>query len=102
MKKRNYSFKEKLFLWPGESANWYFLLIPKNEGQQIRKDFATLENKKCFASVKVAVSLGDSVWQTALFYSKPAESYILPLKKKIRQTEDIEAGERISFSCKIL
>jgi hypothetical protein len=48
MKKRHYSFQEKLFLWPGESANWHFLPIPKQDGQRIRKDFASQGNKKVF------------------------------------------------------
>tara|TARA_B100001989_G_scaffold250827_1_gene228714 strand:+ start:323 stop:622 length:300 start_codon:yes stop_codon:yes gene_type:complete len=98
--KRNYQFKQKLWLWPGESANWHFLSIPKKDGQKIRNDFGS--SLKGFASIKVEVKIGQMVWKTSMFYSKPAESFILPVKAKVRRDEDISAGEEVSFSIKIL
>jgi hypothetical protein len=102
MKKRNYQLKGKSFVWPGESVNWYFLPVPKTEGQRIRADFSSQGNRSCFASIKVEVTIGDSVWQTALFYSKPAESYILPVKATIRRAQDIDVGEQVEYTIRIV
>lgn len=101
MKKRNYRFKEKLYLWPGEGGNWHFLPISKESGQRIREEFATKRDGKRLALVKVEVKINQSVWETSLFYSTISRSYLLPVKAEIRKLEGIQAGEKVSFSIRI-
>ncbi len=91
---------EKVWLYPGEMANWHFITLTKPVGQEIKKTFG--KNAKGFGSLPVEVSIGETVWKTSIFPDKRADSYLLPLKAKVRKIEDIEAGDTITFSITLL
>lgn len=91
-----YTMTEKVFLYPGESANWHFVPITKKVGQEIRETYG--KSRRGFGAVKVEVSVGKTTWLTSMFPDKYSGSYILPLKAQVRKIEDIEAGDKITFS----
>lgn len=91
--------KEKLFVYPSETASWYFLPITKKIGLEIKEKYA--KQRRGFGSLPVVVTIGESVWETSIFPSKQSGSYILPIKAKVRKNEGIQAGESIEFSIKI-
>jgi hypothetical protein len=65
----SYSFKAELWLYPGE-AGWHFLTLP----------------------AKVA---GHS-WQTSLFRDNKSSSYLLPVKKGVRDKAKIDDGDEVT------
>lgn len=101
MKKTSiYTMKEKVFLYPSETANWHFVPITKKVGQEIRETYG--KSARGFGAVKVEVTIGETVWLTSMFPDKYSGSYILPLKAQVRKEEDIEAGEEVEFTIKII
>jgi hypothetical protein len=46
-----------------------------------------------FKSLKVNARIGGSEWQTSMFPSKERKSYLLPVKKAIRDAEGVEVGK---------
>ena len=98
--KKEYKMTERVFLYPGESANWHFVSITKKVGQEIRETYG--KSRRGFGAVKVEVMVGKTIWQTSIFPDKYSGSYILPLKAQIRKKEDIEAGDMINFKLELI
>lgn len=92
--KQTYTFTAEVWLYPGESANWHFITIPKNIGQEVKETFG--KNAKGFGSLPVQVTIGQTIWKTSVFPDKRMGTYILPLKAKVRKDEDIENRDRVT------
>ncbi len=90
---------EKMWLYPGEMGNWHFLTLPKKYGEEIKEKFG--KNRRGFGSIRVEVTIGDTIWDTSIFPDKRIGSYVLPIKAMVRKREDIEAGEKVKFTIKI-
>ncbi len=91
---------EKVFLYPGESANWHFVPITKKVGQEIKETYG--KSSRGFGAVKVEVTIGKTTWLTSMFPDKYSGSYLLPLKAEVRKKEEIEAGEKVKFLVEIV
>ena len=100
MAKRSYTMKEKVWLYPGESANWHFVTLTKKIGQEIKECYG--KSARGFGSLPVEVTIGASIWKTSIFPDKRIGSYILPLKAKVRNKEEIEVGEPVTFTITLL
>ncbi|MEZ4194783.1 MAG: DUF1905 domain-containing protein [Candidatus Paceibacterota bacterium] len=100
MKKATYTMTEKVFLYPGETANWHFVPITKKVGQEIKEKYG--KAARGFGSLKVEVTVGKTTWLTSVFPDSYSGSYLLPLKSQVRKKEDIEAGEKIKFTIRLV
>lgn len=100
MKKKSFSFTAKVWLYPGETASWHFVTLPKTLGQEIKKSFGSLA--KGFGSLPVAVTIGKTIWNTSIFPDSRAGTYILPLKAKVRNVEDIFIEDEVDVKIKII
>lgn len=94
--KKSYTFKAKLWLYPGESANWHFITVPKELAVVIKKKYGALA--KGFGSLPVNVTIGKSEWKTSIFPDSRAGTYFLPIKAKIRKQEDLYVDDVASVS----
>lgn len=83
-----YQFTAPLWVYPGE-VSWYFVTVPELISDEITD--LTEGRRKGFGSVRVAVTVGESTWQTSVFPSKDG-TYVLPVKKPIRQAESLTEG----------
>lgn len=99
MKQKTYTMTEKVWIYPGDHANWHFTSISKEQSQKIKEMYG--KNAKGFGSLPVTVTIGKTTWDTSVFPDRRAGTYLLPLKAKVRQTEDIEAGEAVTFSISV-
>ena len=45
--------------------------------------------------MKVTAKLGESEWQTAIWFDTKQDTYLLPLKAKIRKQENVVLGEDV-------
>jgi hypothetical protein len=93
-------FKARVWIYPGESANWHFISLPKQEAAFIEKKYS--QHKKGWGSLPVEVKVGKTSWKTSIFPDKRSGTYLLPLKAAVRKYEDIEAEEEITISLKVL
>ena len=84
---------EKVILWSGDMAAWHFVPVTKKVGQEIKEKFG--KNHRGFGSIRVAVTVGKTTWDTSIFQDRYTGSYILLLNASRRKAEDIEAGEKL-------
>jgi hypothetical protein len=92
-----YRFKAKLWIWPGGTANWHFITVPKKESADIK---SKIKLRRGFGSVKVEAQLGKTKWETSIFPDSRSGTYLLPVKAKVRREEGIDAGEEVAVVLK--
>ncbi|OGG85747.1 hypothetical protein A2392_03080 [Candidatus Kaiserbacteria bacterium RIFOXYB1_FULL_46_14] len=97
---KNFSFKSKVWLWPGEFANWHFTSIPKEESVKLREKYKGLQ--RGWNSLKVQAKIGRTVWETSIFFDAKSGQYMLPLKATVRKAEGIFQGDGIQVKLKII
>ena len=90
-------FTEVLWEYQGE-APWVFITLPVEDAEEVR---ARVPERGGFGSVKVNAVIGESRWQTSLFPDKGSESFVLPVKRAIREREDLAPGDAARVSLHI-
>jgi hypothetical protein len=100
MERATYTMTERVYIYPSDSARWFFVPITKKIGQEIRATYG--KSVRGFGAIRVEVMIGSTVWQTSIFPDKYSGSYILPLKAIVRKKEDIEAGEKITYALRVV
>lgn len=88
----SYSFQAELWLYPGE-AGWHFLTLPADIADDIRAQSAG--HSKAFGSVKVTAEIAGQAWQTSLFADTRTGTYLLPVKKAVRDRAQISDGATV-------
>ncbi len=96
---RKFTFKANVWIYPGTSANWHFVTLPKKESELLRERFGGM--KRGWGSLPVTVTIGSSQWQTSIFPDTKAGAYLLPLKSAVRKKEDIAAGDIINLQLEV-
>ena len=90
----SYEFSGELWIYNGE-ANWHFVTLPVDISKEI-KSFASPRPR--FGSVRVEITLGQSIWKTSIFPDSKIGSYILPIKKEVRTQNKIAAGDKVEVT----
>ena len=98
MKKR-YSVSSKVWLYPGGNAAWHFLTIPKKESAAIKKTFGAV--MRGWGSLRVTAKIGDTSWNTSIFWDNGSGAYLLPLKAAVRKAEGLSEGESVRYAVEI-
>ena len=89
----SYSFRAELWRYPDESG-WHFLTLPVEVADDLREEAAVF--RKGFGSVKVTAEISGHIWQTSVFPDSKSGSYLLPVKKAIRDAAGISAGDEVA------
>lgn len=98
MSYNQFSIRAKVWLYPGK-AGWYFVTIPK----KFVKDIDLFSHlKRGWGSLRVKVTIGHTTWDTSIFPDKKSDSYLLPIKSSIRQSEGIKVDQTIDFNLEII
>jgi len=92
MRSKKYKFESEVWLYPGETAVWHFITVPKEASQKIKEKHGA--NARGFGSLPVEVTIGKTTWRTSIFPSKNGV-YILPLKANVRRSEGIFDGDNV-------
>lgn len=79
-------------LWEHSPGGWCFVSLPEDLSELLRAETGP---RTGFGSVRVEVTVGGSTWRTSVFPAKEGY-YVLPVKKPVRQAEDLEPGDRVS------
>ncbi len=79
-----------------KGASWHFVTLPEDVADEIEE--RTVHRQRGFGSVKVVVTIGATTWSTSLFPDTKAGSYVLPVKKPVRNAEKIEEGDEVEVS----
>ena len=87
-------------LWAAEAADaWVFASVPAELADDIR---AVSGPPRGFGSVRVEVSIGATTWRTSVFPDAQSGGFVLPVKKAVRQAEDLEVGDTASIRLEVL
>ena len=85
----SYSFQSELFQTETEAA-WVFVRLPVAAADEIA-DIAT--RRPGFGSIRVEARIGSTGWRTSLFPSREFGTYLLPVKRSVREREKISTGD---------
>jgi hypothetical protein len=86
-------FTAELWRHTGQAA-WYFVTLPHDVADDI--DEITADNRPGFGSVRVEVTVGATTWSTSLFPDTKAASFVLPVKRAVRNAEGLDDGSPVA------
>ena len=93
-------FDGEVFRWDArDDASWFFTAVPPELSDEIRE---IPRPYRGFGSVRVRARIGGSEWSTSIFPDSTSGSYVLPLKKKIRDAESLVDGGPVSVRLEVL
>jgi len=93
-----YEFRGELWEYDGPAA-WHFVSLPPEVAEDIREQVAP--NASAFGSIAVEATVGSTRWKTSLFPDKARRTYLLPIKKDVRNTEELETGDVVLVTLQI-
>lgn len=86
----------KLFKYESKGG-WFFLRVDAKTGQKLREEFNT---RRGWNSIPVVVTIENFHWLTSIFPDKD-KSYLLPVKKSVREKIQAKDGDLIKFQLQI-
>lgn len=93
-------FDGDVFRWDArEDAAWFFTSVPSELSEEIRE---IPRPYRGFGSVRVRAHIGRSEWTTSIFPSSDSGSYVLPLKKAVRDAEGLVDGGPVTVRIEVL
>jgi hypothetical protein len=93
-------FDGDVFRWDvRDDASWFFTSVPPELSADIRE---IPRPPRGFGSVRVRARVGGTEWATSIFPDSSSQSYVLPLKKKVRDAESLVDGGPVSVRLEIL
>lgn len=93
-------FDGEIFRWDArDDASWYFTSVPPELSEEIRE---IPRPYRGFGSVRVRARVGGSEWATSIFPSSSEGTYVLPLKKKVRDAEGLTDGGPVTVRLEVL
>ena len=96
---QSFSFTAKVWQYPGQAA-WHFVTLPTEVAAEIREIVGT--STRGFGSIRVNVSVGSSAWNTSIFPDAKTRSFLLPVKKEVRKTENIKDNDSININLELI
>ena len=87
-----FEFTASLWSYPGE-PKWHFVSVPPEISDDITE--LTTGIRAGFGSVRVAVTVGASSWRTSIFPDSKTKTYVLPVKKDVREAENLGTGDSV-------
>lgn len=87
-------------LWRTENGSWVFVTVPFDVADAI--DEASHGAQRGFGSVRVEAVLGPTTWRTSLFPDKRLESFVLPVKRAVRDAAGVDDGDVVHVELTLL
>lgn len=88
-----YEFTAKPWLYNDAPMSWYFISLPKKMTVEIRKNLKWQEEG--WGRMKAKAKIGNSEWETSIWFDTKHDTYILPLKAVIRKKEKLEIDKEL-------
>lgn len=98
MENEIFEIKAKVWIWQGDSP-WHFITIEKGKAHDIKKSYHW--PRRGFGAIPVNVTVGKTTWKTSVFPEKEG-AYLLPIKKAVRISENIQIGQTINLTIEVL
>ena len=75
-------------------GGWHFISLPKSLAKEIRH--ALKSEEEGWGRLKATAKIGNSEWQTAIWFDTKTNTYLLPLKAEIRKKENITIDKEVA------
>ena len=92
------TFTSSLWRWEARDA-WWFVTVPADLNDAIRLGAGP---PRGFGSVRVEATVGATTWRTSVFPDSHRGSYVLPVKKAVRRAEDLDDGDQVTVTLRLL
>ena len=87
-------FEFKTSLWKHNSpGGWYFISLPKTMSREIRENLKWQEEG--WGRMKASAEIREHRWDTAIWFDTKLDTYILPVKAKVRVQTNLKINETI-------
>jgi hypothetical protein len=87
-----FEFEAPLWRWQGDAA-WHFVTLPHDVADEL--DEIAAATRRGFGSVRVEVTVGGTTWRTSVFPDTTAASFVLPVKRAVRDAERLVEGSPV-------
>lgn len=92
------TFTATLWRWEAPDA-WRFVTVPVDHADAIRLGAGP---PRGFGSVRVEATVDGTTWRTSVFPDSHRGTYVLPIKKAVRQAEDLDDGDPVTVTLHLL
>lgn len=96
--KIRYDFSGELWKSEGQGG-WYFVSLPKDISIEIRANLQWQEEG--WGRMKAMAKIEDVEWETAIWFDKKKDTYLLPIKADIRKKVKLELDQFLDLSISI-
>ena len=87
-------------LWQAQGGSWHFVTIPFDVSDEI--DETAPSARVAFGSVRVEATVGRTSWQTSVFPDRRVGAFVLPVKRTVRDTEGLAAGDAVEVTLSVV
>ncbi len=96
--KLKYEFSAKTYMYSAseKDSGWMFVSLPKEMSVEIRENFKWLEEG--WGRMKATAVIGETEWQTAIWFDTKQDTYMLPLKAAVRKKEKVTLDEEVKVT----
>ena len=88
---KKFTVTDKVYIFPMDNP-WFFINIPLDQIPDVAR--------RGWGSIPIMATIGKTTWRTSIFPMKK-DNYFIPLKKTVRQNENIFDGEEITISYRL-
>ena len=93
--KIRYKFSARIWRHDGIGA-WHFVSLPKSLSQEIREHFQWREEG--WGRMKSNAIINDIEWETAIWFDKKHDTYLLPIKSDIRKRNSLNENDIVDLT----
>jgi hypothetical protein len=86
-------FTAPLWRWEARREFWTFVSLPEEITADLRELAGDLP--RGFGAMRVLARIGTSSWRTSVFPQDASGPYVLPVKRSVRQANDLELGDEV-------
>ncbi|MCL3859646.1 DUF1905 domain-containing protein [Actinotalea sp. K2] len=88
-------------LWQTEGVGpWVMLTVPFEQADAI--DEVSQGQRHGFGSVRVEVRIGTTTWRTSLFPDRRRKSFVMGVKRAVRDAEGLDVGDTAEVEVTLL
>lgn len=89
-----FTFDAELYRWAARKELWTFVDLPEDAADMIREVVG--DQTGGWGSVRVDARIGGSAFRTSIFPGGESGTYLLPVKRAVREAEGLELGELVT------
>ena len=94
------TYQFKAIIWKhSDVGGWYFVSLPIELSQEIRTNLGWQEEG--WGRMKAIATIRDTQWETAIWFDKKHNTYLLPIKSAIRKSESLDINDSVDLTIEI-